>query len=204
MANDIFINVSCETNYAPRTYFKLIKRWKKVNLMSSNICYNSFFYEHYRDGLLISNVISDKNSVIIDVGSGAGIPGAVLAIHGYKNVLLIDISKKKTAFLLKLNAELKTSFFIVNDDIRNINMKADYVISRGVDTMYNIVQLTNKLLHTELKFIFFKTKKLFKEEIEELKNRYFLECQVYKDLKSDKFDDRVIIQLKIKGDKYDL
>jgi len=47
----------------------------------------------------IVKYIKDKKSSIIDMGTGAGLPGLILAIYGYSNILLVDSKLKKIRFI---------------------------------------------------------------------------------------------------------
>ena len=43
--------------------------------------------------------MNKKNNLTIDLGTGAGLPGVLLSIIGYKNLHLVEKSPKKSAFL---------------------------------------------------------------------------------------------------------
>ena len=45
---------------------------------------------HINDSLQLSEFILKKNASIIDLGTGAGLPGVILRIFGYANILFID------------------------------------------------------------------------------------------------------------------
>ena len=53
---------------------------------------------HVCDSLQIMSFIKNKNSSILDMGTGAGFPGIVLSILGYKNITMVESKKKKTEF----------------------------------------------------------------------------------------------------------
>ena len=50
---------------------------------------------HILDCLQISNNLNNKKLSIVDLGTGAGLPGLVLSIIGFKNVTLVDSNLKK-------------------------------------------------------------------------------------------------------------
>ena len=50
---------------------------------------------HVLDCIQLSKYIPNKETKILDMGSGAGLPGVLLSILGYKNVLMIESTKKK-------------------------------------------------------------------------------------------------------------
>ena len=87
---------------------------------------------------------------VIDVGSGAGIPGIVLKIvYPDMRLALLDSSRKKCAFLERAAAELSLT------DVEVINARAeeaahspryrerfDLVVSRGVAALSELAELT--------------------------------------------------------------
>ena len=66
---------------------------------------------HVNDSLQLSEFILKKNTSIIDFGTGAGLPGVILYIFGYTNILLIDSKMKKINFIKEFaheqNLEIK-------------------------------------------------------------------------------------------------
>ena len=48
----------------------------------------------------------NKKLKIVDLGTGAGLPGVLFSIAGYQNVLMIESEKKKTDFVRKIIKEL--------------------------------------------------------------------------------------------------
>jgi 16S rRNA (guanine527-N7)-methyltransferase len=58
---------------------------------------------------------------VIDVGSGAGFPGIIMSIYGFKNVVLFEKNFKKSVFLNTIKARLGLGFEVVNEDIYNFS-----------------------------------------------------------------------------------
>ena len=69
---------------------------------------------HVLDSIQITNFINNKKSSILDLGTGAGMPGIILSINNFTNVSLIDSNLKKIYFVkfvcLKLN--IKPNYII--------------------------------------------------------------------------------------------
>ena len=86
-------------------YFNKIIEWQsKMNLMSRKEIekgYTNFIDAHILDALAIQTIFKDIHiRSIIDVGSGAGIPGIPLAIEDMqREVVLVESIKKKALFL---------------------------------------------------------------------------------------------------------
>ena len=68
---------------------KLISYNKHTNLVGKSTLINPW-RSHILDSIQVSCYIDKKNSNILDIGTGAGFPGLVVAIIGYNNVTLVD------------------------------------------------------------------------------------------------------------------
>lgn len=78
-------------------YAQMLREWsKKMNLVAPSTL-NDIETRHFADSAQLADALP-ANVNIIDLGSGAGFPGIVLAILGY-NVTCIESIGKKTAFL---------------------------------------------------------------------------------------------------------
>ena len=93
---------------------------------------------------------------IIDLGSGAGLPGAILAIAGYTNVTLVEKNSKKAAFLRNVSRETFTSFNVIENDINTVQGIFDVVTSRGLGSLTNLIELSQPLLSQNGICVFFK------------------------------------------------
>ena len=56
---------------------------------------DDFDQRHFLDCIQIHSYMPDKNKVTIDLGTGAGLPGVLLSIIGYKNLHLVEKIAKK-------------------------------------------------------------------------------------------------------------
>ena len=73
---------------------KISNHNKHTNLVGKSTLYN-IWDRHILDCLQLSKYINKKKLKIVDLGAGAGLPGILLSIIGYKNVLMIDSVKKR-------------------------------------------------------------------------------------------------------------
>ena len=89
-------------------YKKLLVEWnEKMNLTAITEDYEVII-KHFIDCLECSNLINEKDCNIVDVGTGAGFPGMVLAIYySDKQFTLIDSLNKRIIFLEEVIKVLK-------------------------------------------------------------------------------------------------
>ena len=87
-------------------YIQLIARWNKTFNLTAIRDVEEMVSKHLLDSLVVQPYI--EGSLILDVGSGAGLPGIPFAITTPdKNFVLIDTNGKKTRFLTQAKIELK-------------------------------------------------------------------------------------------------
>ena len=85
-------------------YAQTLREWsEKMNLVAPSTL-TDIETRHFADSAQLANVLPNDVS-IIDLGSGAGFPGVVLAILGY-NVTCIESIGKKAAFLNEVKNKL--------------------------------------------------------------------------------------------------
>lgn len=102
---------------------KLLKWQKKINLVSPNTIQNAK-ERHITDSLQLINFIPENISYIIDMGSGAGLPGIPLAIITKLPVFLVESDIRKCVFLNEVVRELNLSNCqVVNERIENCSIK---------------------------------------------------------------------------------
>ena len=97
---------------------------KKMNLIGKST--KAYIWErHILDSAQIEQYLckEEKTNNIIDVGTGAGFPGIVLAILGRKNLMLCEKSKKKINFLNQVVKELKLKVDILEGRIEDLHIE---------------------------------------------------------------------------------
>ncbi|MCI5731652.1 MAG: 16S rRNA (guanine(527)-N(7))-methyltransferase RsmG, partial [Eubacterium sp.] len=138
---DIFLDVEEEKKL--EDYYDLLLEWnQKVNL-TSIVERQDVIWKHFLDSALImkSNLWKkDEMQNVLDVGTGAGFPGMVLAIlNPEKKFVLLDSLNKRVDFL-KLTADQlqlenvtavhgRAEVYGRNEEFRN---QFDFVVSRAV------------------------------------------------------------------------
>ena len=94
---------------------------------------DNFWDRHILDCLQLTNYINNKKLKIIDLGTGAGLPGILLSIFGYQRVVMVDSVKKKTDFVRKIIKELSLTAKIQNKRIEKTpTSHHDIIVSRAL------------------------------------------------------------------------
>jgi 16S rRNA (guanine527-N7)-methyltransferase len=98
--------VSRETNEQLKTYEALLKRWQKtINLVASSTL-PDVWHRHFADSAQLLALAPPDAKRWLDLGSGAGFPGLVLAIllaeRGGAHMTLIESDTRKAAFLAEV------------------------------------------------------------------------------------------------------
>ncbi len=169
------VNVSCETLEKLVIYFELLCSWqKKMNLVSNNSMQDAEI-RHFLDSAQLYLFCKNLNGNIIDFGSGAGFPGAVLSILGAPNTFLIESNKKKCKFLTLLKKETNSNFNVINSRIENLEfLNPSLIVSRALTSTKNLLILTiNHMLKS-------KSIKSKKEAIKKTPNLLFLKGKTFK------------------------
>ncbi|MGQ0455909.1 MAG: 16S rRNA (guanine(527)-N(7))-methyltransferase RsmG [Hyphomicrobium sp.] len=95
--------VSRETLDKLGTYAELLKRWQKtINLVAPSTL-DDVWHRHFADSAQLLRHAPEKSKTWLDLGSGAGFPGLVLAIlnadAGTSRHILVESDSRKAAFL---------------------------------------------------------------------------------------------------------
>jgi 16S rRNA (guanine527-N7)-methyltransferase len=132
-----------------KEYEMLLKKWnEKINLVSKSTL-DDFEQRHLMDSLQITQYIDSKHDKIIDLGSGAGLPGMVLAIMGYEDITLIESDARKAAFLIQASRLITNSKRpkILNQRIEQItDISCDIVTSRAFAELNKIFDYTRNFV----------------------------------------------------------
>ncbi len=153
-------------------YSLLIEENKKVNL-TRIVDKTEFLVKHILDSVLpfFKNPDLIQYKSILDIGSGAGFPGIVIALFFPSvEVILTESIGKKARFLTLVKDELNlTNLKVINDRVENIKgVSADIVTARAVTDLTSLVKYALPKLTKGGKMCFYKATKAT-EEITEFK-----------------------------------
>ena len=143
-----FIQVSRETITSLKKYEDLlIKANKSLNLVGDSTI-NQIWSRHFLDSAQVIDFVEKNDKCLVDLGSGAGFPGLVLAIACKDRkiplkIKLIEKSSKKVKFLKNVIEELDLKVEVFNQNIleEEIKFVEDVFIARAFKPLKKILQL---------------------------------------------------------------
>ena len=157
------------------SYMELTLKANESFNLTANDTKESFMIKNIIDSLLIVKNLNLDEKNILDLGSGAGLPGIPLAIY-YKNTnfTLLEPLTKRANFLKEIAQKLGLkNVNVVNDRaeifIKNARESFDFVTSRAVSRLNILLELSIPFLKVGGKLIAYKGIN-YQEEINESKN----------------------------------
>ena len=193
-----FTQVSRETITSLKIYENmLIKANKTLNLVG-NSTIKDIWNRHFLDSVQVIDFIDKNNKTLVDLGSGAGFPGLVLAITLKDRkiplkIKLIEKSPKKVKFLRDVINELHLDVEVINQNILKDPKKLleDVFVTRAFKPLKIILQLIhNKAENWKKIFIFLG--KTGKDELHEASKIWHIK---YKQRVSVTSNDSIVIEI---------
>ena len=130
-------------------YLALMFKWNAVYNLTSLRDPMQMVTHHLLDSLAAVPAFADAQNVL-DVGSGGGLPGIVLAIvRPDMKVSMIDTVHKKTAFLTQVKAELglaNVTVYTARVEQLQVSDKFDVITSRAFADLSDFVNWSSHLL----------------------------------------------------------
>ncbi|PMS22665.1 16S rRNA (guanine(527)-N(7))-methyltransferase RsmG [Trinickia dabaoshanensis] len=136
-------------------YVALLAKWNAVYNLTAIRDPRQMLIQHILDSLsIVPHLAARSGRTILDVGSGGGLPGIVLAIAlPERNVTLNDIVQKKSAFQAQAKAQLKLdNLSVVTGRVENLRPgievpgKFDAIVSRAFAELADFVTLARHLV----------------------------------------------------------
>ncbi len=162
-------------------YLALLVKWNSVYNLTSVREPQQMVIQHLLDAMSALYAFKGAKKVL-DVGTGGGLPGMVIAIWALEaepqlQIHLIDTVKKKTAFLTQVKAELGLENVTVHSGhVEKLTSEEsfDVITSRAFAELIDFVKLSGHLLEQDGSMIALKGKKP-DEEIQRLPQEWKVE-----------------------------
>jgi 16S rRNA (guanine527-N7)-methyltransferase len=136
-------------------YLDLLARWNKAYNLTAVRDEGQMVTRHLLDSLAVARFVSGRR--IIDVGTGAGLPGVPLAIAlPQREFHLLDSSGKKTRFLFQVKTALCLDNIVVHQarvETFRVDEPFDVVLSRAFASLQDMTAGCRHLLATDGRFL---------------------------------------------------
>lgn len=134
-------------------YLALMAKWNRTYNLTALRDPAQMMTHHLLDSLAAVKAF-DRASNVLDVGSGGGLPGIVLAIwaaqaHPDMRISMIDTVHKKTAFLTQAKAELQlTNVHVYTGRVEQLQVEQlfDVITSRAFAELNDFIDWSHHLL----------------------------------------------------------
>ena len=142
------MNVSRETSERLDIYLSLLRKWSpKINLVSPSSLKEAA-RRHFDDSLQVASLCPKNAKTWVDLGSGGGFPGAVVAIALREKglmVTLIESDQRKAAFLRSVSRETNTPFTVLANRIEAVDpLQSDVVSARALAPLVDLLTYTER------------------------------------------------------------
>ena len=154
-------------------YHALINKWNKVYNLSAIRDPLESIKKHFLDSFSILEFI--KPGLLLDVGSGAGLPGIIIAIMKPKtNVFVIDSVGKKCRFMQTVKTELGLeNLTVINTRVESFNYPESFsqITSRAFASAIDTVNKTKHLIANDGRYLLMKGDNIALENIENMESK---------------------------------
>ncbi len=150
-------DVSRETLERLGVYLDLLVRWQRaINLVGPATLADPW-RRHILDSAQLIPHIPDKGAATYDLGSGAGLPGLVLAIMGCTDIHLVESDQRKAQFLSEVIRTLDLSVIVHKQRIQSLSAGcADILTARALAPLPRLLDLSAALMRPGTVCVFLK------------------------------------------------
>tara|TARA_B100000676_G_scaffold246968_1_gene250021 strand:- start:385 stop:1044 length:660 start_codon:yes stop_codon:yes gene_type:complete len=176
------LNVSRETLARLKKFVDFLLNWQRsINLIGPGTVDN-IWHRHVLDCGQLVRYLPDCPGTVLDIGSGAGLPGIILAILGVPNIRMIEADAKKCVFLREAARISETRVEIVEARAEQaVCEPAEIVTARAVAPLSRLLELTEPYIKPNTICFFFKGRN-YKHELIDLKNNWKLQMETHRSL----------------------
>ncbi len=160
-------------------YLESLKKENQIHNLVGQSTIDVAWDRHINDSLQLSDFILKKNSSIIDLGTGAGLPGIILYIFGYTNILLIDSKLKKINFINEFAYEQSLQIKTICSRVEKIkNQKFDFIVCRAFAPLIKLLDYSRFFTKKNTSLLFLKGRSV-KKEIDDAKKLFSFNYNLY-------------------------
>lgn len=177
------MNVSRETEELFREYEAIARVWNpKINLVAPATL-EDFRFRHIEDSLQLVDMIPRSTGKWVDIGSGGGLPGLVLAI-AYRNervaFTFVESDKRKCQFLRTVARELGlTNISVISERIETLApIGADVMSARALAALPLLLRFVERHLSSDGTALLMKGRS-WRDEVKDAKDDWQFDLETF-------------------------
>jgi 16S rRNA (guanine527-N7)-methyltransferase len=175
-------DVSRETLDLLKSYQQLVQKWNPVINLASKQSMADLWNRHIVDSAQVFPLIPSEARLCVDVGSGGGFPGIVLAaistsLDLERHFILVESDQRKSTFLRQVIRDLSLKAEVRSERIEKLDdLNAEVFSARALASLSKLLQFAQIHL-TENGVCLFPKGENYREEIEEAQKRFIFEYE---------------------------
>jgi 16S rRNA (guanine527-N7)-methyltransferase len=181
------LDVSRETREKFNRYAELLLKWQNTINLISDTTLEDMAERHFLDSAQLIKYIPNKQIKLVDMGSGAGFPGLILAMLGIADVHLIESDVRKATFLREVSRETNTKVIVHDDRVEDVTIpNIDLITARALAPLRDLLAMSEKLATSGHKFscLFMKGEKTA-DELEKAQKRWNFDVESHQSVTDD-------------------
>ena len=144
-------NVSRETLERLSSYVDLLSQWNEIHNLVAPSSLADVWRRHILDSAQLLPLLPASGGTLVDVGSGAGLPGLVLAVllrpNSSFHVELIESNRRKCSFLKVAAEKLGVDVEIINQRLEQLPARpVEAVTARALAPLVRLMELVHPLV----------------------------------------------------------
>jgi 16S rRNA (guanine527-N7)-methyltransferase len=171
------VDVSRETLARLGRYLELLQRWQRaVNLVGASTLADPW-RRHILDCGQIAPHVPRAARTVLDLGSGAGLPGLVLALLGVSGVQLVESDRRKAQFLREAARVTQAPVVVHAGRIEQLELCADVVTARALAPLPRLLELAARFLTSQSLCLFLKGETVL-DELTQARQSWHMQCEI--------------------------
>lgn len=153
------------------SFSALLSKWQRVQNLVSRETLGDVWRRHIADSLQVLKLLTDRDNVILDLGSGGGMPAIPMAIGSKgsdRRFTLVEPNGRKVGFLRTVARELGLAVTVVDKRSDEIDSREtfqpDVITSRALASLTELCAMSAPFFTPKTRAIFHKGR----EHVEEL------------------------------------
>ena len=151
------LQIDAETLARLSAYVDLLIKWqKRINLVAPKTV-DEVWRRHILDSAQLLPLMAEIPGPVLDLGSGAGFPGLVLAVLGREDITLVESDRRKAAFLSEAARVTGTKVAIECCRIESLTpIRAGLITARALAPVSKLLEYAKSYSDDSTRYLFLK------------------------------------------------